>query len=82
MSHYSVTPWKFSTLLLLTTLFCLVAECVTMGHEDMRADLLNGPQAAGRLSPKLESLFMHTYFMQAHMDTNRELILSQESDKL
>lgn len=51
-----------------------------MGHKDMRAYLLNGPEAAGRLSPKVESWFTHTLLPSTHK--HRELIFSWGSDKL
>lgn len=53
-----------------------------MGHEDTRACLLNGPEAAARLLPKVESLFTGTHFVQARTDTSRELLLSGGSDEL
>lgn len=83
MFHYSVAVWKFSTLLLLTAFFflfftfCPVAECVTVERGDRRAYLLNGPQADGRLSPTVESLFAFI----PHTDTNIEINSSRESDK-
>lgn len=41
MSHYSVTLWKFSTLLLLTTLLpgCRMCDYRTRGHESISASV-------------------------------------------
>lgn len=44
MSHYSVTLWKFSTLLLLTTLLpgCRMCDYRTRGHESISAQWAGG----------------------------------------